>query len=155
MCQYLYTTAAYPPGLFQSEVFFFGSAHAFSPSRLERTTGKSERLTDGASTRYERLRKVPPLLEDFLSPFKSPCKRRVPLKLAGSARHPFRRLSPPTEGGVRLSPGHSHFLAVETRPVPSGGNAPFCLSATAPNCHIHADTIAFALRPPLYSNRLL
>ena len=50
--------------------FFFCSAHAFAPSRHERTTGKSERLTDGASTSYEQLRKVPPLLEDFLSRWK-------------------------------------------------------------------------------------
>ena len=62
--------AAYPPGLFQSQAFFSGSAHAFAPSRLERTAGKSERLINGASTSYERLRKVPPLLEDFLSRWK-------------------------------------------------------------------------------------
>ena len=46
---------------------FLGYAHTLAPGRHERTTGKSERLTDGASTSYERLRKVAPLLEDFLS----------------------------------------------------------------------------------------
>ena len=47
--------------------FFFGSAHALAHSRHKRTKGKSERLINGASTSHERLRKVPPLLEDFLS----------------------------------------------------------------------------------------
>ena len=32
-------------------------------------------LINGASTSYERFRKVPPLLEDFLRRCKSPCKR--------------------------------------------------------------------------------
>ena len=49
--------AAYPLGLFSRWTFFFCSAHAVAPSRLERTTGKSEMLTNGVSTSYERLRK--------------------------------------------------------------------------------------------------
>ena len=50
-------------------LLFFGSAHALAPPcRGVRTAGKSERLTDGASMSYEQLGKVPPLLEDFLSP---------------------------------------------------------------------------------------
>ena len=46
--------AAYPPGFFFSPgTFFFCSAHTFVPSRLERTTRKSETLNNGASTSYE------------------------------------------------------------------------------------------------------
>ena len=38
--------------------FVFGSAHALAPPcRGVRTAGKSERLTDGASTSYERSQK--------------------------------------------------------------------------------------------------
>ena len=40
---------------------------------------------NGASTRYERLRKVPPLLEDFLSRCKSLCKSPEGRILGGSA----------------------------------------------------------------------
>ena len=64
------TLAAYPPGLFQFEAFFFGSTHALAPSHHERTTGKSQRLINGASMSYEQLRKVLPLLKDFLSRWK-------------------------------------------------------------------------------------
>ena len=40
------TIGAYPLGLFSPGTFFFGPDHAVAPSRLERTTGKSERLID-------------------------------------------------------------------------------------------------------------
>ena len=49
--------------------FFVGFTHALAPPcRGVRSTAKSERLTNRAPTSYERLRKVPPLLEDFLEP---------------------------------------------------------------------------------------
>ena len=60
------TIATYPPGLFSPGTFSFCSAHVFTPSRLERTTMKSETLINRASTSYERLIKAP-LLEDVLS----------------------------------------------------------------------------------------
>ena len=74
-------------------LFFFRSKHKLlhSSDISSRSAScpphKSERLTNGAATSYEWLRKVPPLLEDFLSPCKSPCK------------------SP--EGRI-LSPNHTH-----------------------------------------------
>ena len=53
------------PGFF----LFWLRPRISSPCRLGvRTTGKSQRLIDGASTSYE----PPPLLEDFLSRCKSP-----------------------------------------------------------------------------------
>ena len=53
---------AYPLGFFSSR--FFCSAHAFAPSRSERTTGKSETFINRASPSYERLIKPPPPLEE-------------------------------------------------------------------------------------------
>ena len=50
--------------------FFFGLHPISSPCHRVHTTGKFERLV--ASTSYEWLRKVLPLLKDFLSPCKSP-----------------------------------------------------------------------------------
>ena len=57
------STAAYP-----QDFFFWLRPRISSPWRRVRTTGNSERLTNGAPTSYERLRKVPLLLEDFPHP---------------------------------------------------------------------------------------
>ena len=57
-----------PTGTFSVPGFFFLLHPCISsPCRHVRTTGKFERLINGALTSYEWLRKVPPLL-DFLSP---------------------------------------------------------------------------------------
>ena len=79
------------PGQTQHGGFGFPRNKKLAPSRHKRTTGKSGMLINGASTSYEQLRKVPPLLEDILSRWKESLgadrlSKPHPQNLAGKVR---------------------------------------------------------------------
>ena len=74
-----------------------------------------------------------------------------------NCRYPFRVSVPQTRstareyGAVRLSPGHGHFLAVESQPVPHhcGLNRPVPCGGNAPSPTLHRSDLSMFRKIPI------